>query len=74
MPVSGKGARRDSRPSLRHTEQAYILWIKQFIYFHGKRHPFELGDSEVTAFLTYPAQQRNVAPATQNQPLNAFIQ
>lgn len=21
------------------TEQAYIHWIKRFIYFHGKRHP-----------------------------------
>ena len=23
----------------RRTEEAYVHWIKRFIYFHGKRHP-----------------------------------
>ncbi len=55
------------------TEQAYLSWIKQFIVYHGKRHPAELGDKEVGAFLTYLAQQRNVAAATQNQALNALV-
>ena len=34
------------------TEQAYLHWIKRYIWFHGKRHPREMGASEVTAFLT----------------------
>jgi len=25
------------------TEEAYWQWIKRFIFFHGKRHPRELG-------------------------------
>lgn len=54
------------------TEKSYIDWIKRFIYFHNKRHPSEMGDVEVSAFLTHLAVNRNVAPATQNQALNAL--
>jgi len=25
------------------TEEAYVQWIKRFIFFHGKRHPREMG-------------------------------
>jgi integron integrase len=48
-------------------------WIKRFILFHGKRHPKEMGAEEVGKFLTYLAVERNVAPATQNQALNALV-
>ena len=27
----------------RRTEEAYVHWIKRFIYFHGKRHPRDMG-------------------------------
>ncbi|MBI4561220.1 MAG: phage integrase N-terminal SAM-like domain-containing protein, partial [Candidatus Rokubacteria bacterium] len=27
------------------TEEAYISWIKRFIFFHGKRHPIEMGEA-----------------------------
>ncbi len=60
-----RGAIRVRHYSIR-TEQAYISWIKQFILFNGKRHPTDLGDTEVSFFLTYLAQQRNVAASTQN--------
>ncbi len=55
------------------TEQAYVEWIKRFILFHGKRHPDEMGEIEIAAFLTHLAVNRNVAPATQGQALNALI-
>lgn len=55
------------------TEHAYMDWIKRFILFHGKRHPKEMGAEEVGKFLTYLAVERNVAPATQNQALNALV-
>jgi len=55
------------------TEQAYVEWIKRFILFHGKRHPDEMGESEIAAFLTHLVVDRNVAPATQGQALNALI-
>ncbi len=55
------------------TEETYVHWIKRFIYFHGKRHPRELGEPQVTAFLNYLARERNVAASTQNQALSALL-
>ncbi len=55
------------------TEQAYVDWIRRFILFHGKRHPQEMGETEVNKFLTHLAVQRNVAASTQNQALNALV-
>ncbi len=55
------------------TEQAYTQWIKHFILFNGKKHPQEMGAPEIGRFLTYLACERNVAPATQNQALNALV-
>ncbi len=57
----------------RRTEQAYVYWIKRFIYFHGKRHPRDMGEAEVTAFLNDLASSRNVAGGTQNQALSALL-
>ncbi len=55
------------------TEQSYIDWIRRFILFHGKRHPVDMGESEVAEFLTHLSVNRNVAPATQGQALNALV-
>ncbi|HJW71322.1 MAG TPA: integron integrase [Geothrix sp.] len=49
------------------TEEAYVRWARQFILFHGKRHPLDLGPLEVEAFLSYLAMKRKVSPSTQNQ-------
>ena len=57
----------------RRTEQAYWYWIRYFIFFHGKRHPAQMGAPEVTAFLSWLATERNVAAATQNQALSALL-
>ena len=32
------------------TEQAYVDWIKRFILFQQKRHPADIGATEVEAF------------------------
>jgi Phage integrase, N-terminal SAM-like domain len=55
------------------TEQSYIHWMKRFIHFHGVRHPRELGEPEVTAFLNSLVAGRGVAAATQNQALSALL-
>jgi hypothetical protein len=55
------------------TEKAYVHWIKRYIFFHGKRHPAEMGAPEVTAFLTSLAVQDKVAASTQNQALSALL-
>ena len=55
------------------TENTYLSWIKQFILYHGKRHPVDMGAAEVEAFLTYLATQRQVSSSTQNQALSAIL-
>ena len=37
------------------TEQAYSMWTNRFIRFHQMKHPAEMEDLEVAAFLTHPA-------------------
>lgn len=51
------------------TEDTYVHWIRRFILFHGKRHPREMGATEVSGFLTHLAVDGRVAPSTQNQAL-----
>ena len=55
------------------TEQAYVDWIKRFIFFHHKRHPAKLGATEVEAFLTHLAVDRKVSASTQNQAQSALL-
>jgi hypothetical protein len=55
------------------TEESYLFWVRRFILFHGKRHPRELGEPEVGAFLAYLAVDRNVSASAQNQALNALV-
>jgi integron integrase len=57
----------------RRTEEAYVGWIRRFILYHGKRHPAQLGEAEVTQFLTNLAVERKVASSTQNQALSALL-
>lgn len=49
-----------------------MAWIRRFVRFHGIRHPRELGEAEVSAFLTYLAVERNASASTQNQALSAI--
>jgi integron integrase len=55
------------------TEQAYVGWIKRFIFFHNKRHPAEMGASEIESFLTHLAVKRKVSASTQNLALSAVL-
>ncbi len=55
------------------TEETYLNWIKQYIIFHGKRHPAEMGAPEVSRFLSHLAVNRHVAASTQNQALAALL-
>ena len=55
------------------TETQYVQWIRRFIYFHGKRHPCEMGAPEVEAFLSHLATEGNVSASTQNQALSVLV-
>jgi len=55
------------------TEDAYCLWIRRFIAYHGKRHPSTMGASEVNAYLSALAVNRGVSASTQGQALAALL-
>ena len=55
------------------TEHTYISWIKRYIYFHGKRHPRDMGAREIEAFLTHLAVAGKVAAATQNLAKSSIL-
>jgi integron integrase len=55
------------------TEEAYVGWIRRYIFFHEKRHPAEMGREELEMFLTHLATVGNVSAATQNQALAALL-
>ena len=62
-----------SRMRLQHlsprTERAYLHWMRRFFAFHGGRHPRELGEPEIEAFLSALATRQRVAASTQGQAL-----
>jgi len=57
----------------RRTEDSYVNWVKRFILFHGKRHPREMGEDEVRAFLSWLAVDQHVSASTQNQAFCALL-
>lgn len=57
----------------RRTRQIYARWVRQYIRFHRRRHPREMGKAEIEAFLSHLATERKVSAATQNQALSALL-
>lgn len=55
------------------TEKTYLYWMRRYILFHNKRHPREMGEPEVRAFLVHLAVEEQVAASTQNQALSALL-
>src|SRR5215475_1510749 len=43
------------------TEKTYVAWLRRYIFFHGKRHPAEMGAREITEFLSALAVKDKVA-------------
>ena len=50
-----------------------MSWIRRFIVFHGRRHPTDLGASEISQFVTWLAVEQHVAASTQNQALSGVL-
>ena len=55
------------------TEKSYVHRMKKFYYFHHQRNPEELGEAEITEFLTHLAVKEKVSASTQNQALNSLL-
>ena len=62
-----------SRHYSRRTEETYCHWVKRFIFFHKVRHPAEMAEPEINAFLTHLAVKEKVSASTQNQALSALL-
>ena len=57
----------------RRTEEAYVRWVIRFVRASGMRHPAELGEEEVTRFLSGLAEAGRVSASTQTQALSAIL-
>ena len=55
------------------TEESYMYYIREFILYHNKRHPKEMGVEEIRAYLSYLAIEKNVAASTQNVARSALL-
>ena len=55
------------------TEQAYVDWIKRYIFFHNKRHPADMAEAEIRAFISDLASKRRVSASTQTVALSAVL-
>jgi integron integrase len=55
------------------TEKTYTYWIRQYILFHRKKHPKDMGKIEIEEYLSYLATHRKVSATTQNQAFNALL-
>ena len=80
-PIKGRKILDEVRDVMRlyhysiHTERTYCDWIKKYVQFHGMnaRDDLKDGEKKIEAFLTDLAANKNVAPSTQNQAMNALV-
>jgi integron integrase len=55
------------------TEKSYVHYIREFILFHNKQHPKEMGVDEIRAYLSHMAVEKHVAASTQTVALSALL-
>ena len=55
------------------TEEAYVYWVRDFVRWSRGRHPRDLGQEGVQAYLIMLANERRVAAATHRQALSALL-
>ena len=62
---------REARYS-RRTQKSYVYWTLRYIRFHGRRHPKDMAEPEVAAFLSALVVEGGVSASTQNQAIAAL--
>ena len=55
------------------TEKTYVQWVREYIIFHDKRHPRDMGVTEINQFITHLVVERKASASTQNQALSAIL-
>lgn len=78
-PPKGKKLLDQFRDSIRlkqysyRTEKTYTQWVREYILFHNKRHPREMGVAEINQFITHLVVDRKASASTQNQAISAIL-
>lgn len=62
-----------ARHYARRTVSSYEHWLRRFLRFHRMRHPRQMGEAEINAFLSHLATEEKVSASTQNQALAALL-
>ena len=47
------------------TEKTYVSWSLNFIRFHNLKHPQDMGDAEIEAYLSHLAVERHCSKSPQ---------
>jgi len=55
------------------TEKSYLSWVDSFCSFLQEKSPSILSEADIQQFLSYLSVEKQVAPSTQNQALNALV-
>ena len=55
------------------TEDSYLYYIKNFILFHQKRHPNDMGVPKIRAYLSHLAIEGNVSTSIQRVAFSALL-
>ena len=55
------------------TITSYVSWVRRYLRFHHLRHPREMGQDEINAFLTHLAVTEKLSISSQNQALGALL-
>jgi len=50
-----------------------VYWCRQYILFHKKKHPRDLGKTDLECFINYLVRKRHLAASSQSQALNALV-
>ena len=55
------------------TITSYVSWVRRYQRYHHLRHPREMGQDEINAFLTHLAVTEKLSASSQNQALGALL-
>lgn len=55
------------------TEKSCVYYIRDFILFHKKQHPKNIGVDEIREYLTHLAVRKRVVASTQNVAFNSLL-
>jgi len=50
------------------TEETYTNWVRQFIIYHNKRHPSQMGVQEINQFITHLVVEKHFSASTHTCP------